>query len=154
MMKSAVLQKRSTGEAAVLGLFSGLWAGLVMAGFLLLAIVLGGAGFRDTLADLSLSDGTGLWIAGLTHLAVSAVYGLAFGLIYVFITQRFRCEIPWWSATTLGAAYGLILWLLAVYILLPGTSYPWRDITPSVLVGAHLVYGLTLGALIYRRPSD
>ena len=153
-MKSAVLQNRSTGEAAVLGLFSGLWAGLVMAGFLLLAIILGGAGFRDTLADFSLSESAGLWIAGLTHLAVSAVYGLAFGLIYVFISQRIGGEIPWWSATALGTAYGLILWLLAVYILLPGTSYTWYEISPSVLVGAHLVYGFTLGALINRRPSD
>jgi hypothetical protein len=153
-MKSAVLQKTSTGEAAVSGLFSGLWAGLVMAGFLLLAIVLGGAGFRKALAGFSPSDGTGLWVAGLTHLAVSAVYGLAFGLIYTFIAQRLRWEITWWLTLALGAAYGLVLWLLAVYILLPGAAYPLSEITPTVLVGAHLVYGLTLGALIYRRQND
>jgi len=154
MMKSAVLQNRSTGEAAVLGLFGGLWAGLVMAGFLLFAIVLGDAGFRDTLAHFSLPEGTGLWIAALSHLAVSAVYGLVYGLIFAFLAERWSWKISWWLALALGAAYGLILWLLAVYILLPGTPYAWHEITPSVLVGAHLVYGLTLGGLIYRRRYD
>lgn len=152
MMKSAVLQKTSTSEAAVLGLFSGLWAGLVMAGFLLLAIVLGGAGFREAIAGFSPSDGTGLWVAAFTHLAVSAVYGLAFGLIYIFIAQRLRWKITWWLALVLGAAYGVILWLLAVYVLLPGTSFLLREISATLFVGAHLVYGVTLSALIYRGP--
>jgi uncharacterized membrane protein YagU involved in acid resistance len=154
MTKSTIAQKTSNGEMAVGGLFNGLWAGLVMSAYLLVAGLLGGSTSVESFTRLSLTESAEPWMATLTHLAVSAVYGLVYGLVYAFITRRWRWEISWWLALALGALYGLILWLLAVNILAPGTVNPLREITPAVLVGAHLVYGLTLGGLIYRARND
>jgi uncharacterized membrane protein YagU involved in acid resistance len=153
MTKSTIAQKMSSGEVAVGGLFSGLWVGLGMSAFLLVASLLGGDSLIESITHLSLTESEQPWIATLTHLAVSTVYGLVFGLIYAFITQRWRLKPSWWLAVALGSLYGLVLWFLAVNILVPGTAYPLREISASVLVGAHLVYGLTLGILTFRRRT-
>ena len=153
MTKSTAAQKTSGGEVAVVGLFSGLWAGLAMSAYLLVVSLLGSKSFVEAFARASLTESAKPWIAVLTHLAVSAVYGLVFGLVYAFLTQRWRWETTWWLALALGALYGLFLWFLAVNILAPGTAYPLRDIPAAVITGAHLVYGLRLGGLLFRRRT-
>jgi hypothetical protein len=154
MTKSTIAQKMSSGEVAVGGLFSGLWAGLAMSAYLLVVSLLGGSTFVESFTRLSLTESAESWVATLTHLAVSAVYGLVYGLVYAFITQRWRWKTSWWLALALGSLYALFLWFMAVNILVPGTAYPLREMPAAVLVGAHLVYGLVLDGLIYRRRYD
>jgi hypothetical protein len=49
-----------------------------------------------------------------------------------------------------GVTYGLALWLLANYVLLPVSASPLREIPALDFVLAHLVYGGALGWGVYR----
>lgn len=81
---------KPTGDYAVDGLFAGFWAGAAMAIFLALVGLVDG---RPPLETIAYFDPTaaGSWLTGaFSHLAVSAIYGLVFGLLLDshFETQR------------------------------------------------------------------
>jgi hypothetical protein len=133
------------GEVAVDGLFAGLLAGLVMAAFLAVTALLR----AETQSDLfsrfypaqAVTPLTGL----LLHLAVSSVYGILFGFIwYLVSTMRHIAPLPG-QVVVLGAVYGVVLLLLAWYILLPASASPLRQLPLWQFGAAHLVYGLILG---------
>lgn len=44
-----------------------------------------------------------------------------------------------------GLLYGLLLWLLAQYVLLPTHETPLATVPPVIFLAAHLIYGIVLG---------
>lgn len=133
-----LVRQRTFTDAALDGLFGGLAGGITMALYLILWGVLAS---RTATAVLALFDGNMQDVAlrgALTHLAVSAVYGLLWGVLRRVLRVRS-------GATLAGAAYGLALFALAAMVLLPLASSPLAEI-PALHFGiAHLVYGATLG---------
>jgi hypothetical protein len=79
-------------------------------------------------------------------MAVSAIYGAMFGLVAQTINRRIP---PWLS----GLIYGLLLYSLARFILLPQMGSPLMEIPASHFAAAHVIYGLILGVLTSRKGS-
>ena len=129
----------SWGDAAVSGLLAGILAGAVMAGFLAAAGFAGGASVADVLSHFGTGAGATPVTGLLTHLAVSGVYGIAWG--YLFRIVRHLIAAPAWLV---GLAYGLLLFLLAQGIFLVGPTL-LTGVPPLQFVIAHAIYGLTLG---------
>jgi hypothetical protein len=141
-------QPQSYADSAIDGLLSGVAAGLAMAIFLVVAGWLSGQGIGATLARFTLEGTPQPATGALTHLAVSGVYGLLFGLA-VRLAGAFRWAPP--TLWLLGAGFGIALWLFASLVFLTGTAVSMPDISAGLLAGSHLVYGVALGALSGRR---
>jgi len=89
-------------------------------------------------------------LAPLAHLGFGAAGGLAYGLA--------RRVVPVVPGALLGIAFGLAVWTVSYKGWIPamGILPPPEDDRPgrpTVMVAAHVVYGLALGWLI-RRPRD
>jgi hypothetical protein len=147
-----VLNRRALGDAAVDGIFGGIQAGLVMLAFLLVAGLASGVTPGRTLALFD-AGGRGSILAGaIGHLGVSAMYGAAFGVLHGvdgrLASHRGRTSIA------LGAAYGVGLWLVAEYVVLPVTSPALGELPLVRFLMAHIIYGFLLGWLVarYQRP--
>jgi ABC-type phosphate transport system permease subunit len=147
MEKATTLTQKHTsaGDAAVSGLFGGLLAGAMMAVFLALAGLLAGLGAGTYLSYFASGENVSPVQGLLTHLAVSGVYGLVFGLGWRFAKGKRFSRVPGWMG---GLAFGILLWVLALAVILPGTSSPLRLLPPLLLAAAHVIYGITLGALV------
>ncbi len=140
-------QKKTIGDVAVDGLLAGMAAGLAMAGVVLVAGLLGGSGAAETLGRFDPgSDGSPV-VGALLHLAVSGLYGVVFALLSRVIGGRFGGPRYGWL---LGAAYGLLVWVVAQFVLLPRLGIALADISPAQLIPAHLIYGIVLGYLLGR----
>jgi hypothetical protein len=140
------------GEAAVEGLFSGVQAGVLMAGVLVMTGLLRGRSPLAILeaftpAPMNPSPLTGLLI----HLAVSGIYGVIFAAIYYLVPRRFTRFSPGWAFLVFGALYGLFLYLAAVLLILPGRLTSLGQIALPDFALAHLLYGLALGGLFFRQ---
>jgi hypothetical protein len=127
-------------DAVINGLFSGVLAGLAM--ILVLALV--GSFTQPKITDLlGLFDPTGNqnnFTGGFAHLAVSAVYGLIFGLLWKLFFPRHR--IPVWIG---GMVFGGLIFVFSELFFSLGSGTTLYQI-PSLLFGiSHLVYGTTLG---------
>lgn len=128
----------SSGDRAVSGLLHGLLAGLPMAAALIVAAVAVGDGWQKAVSVFS-PFGQDAPLQGLLlHLGVSAVYGMLFGLLQPLIPRRLRG----WAA---GLGYGLLLFCVADYVLLPKAHVPMADLPAPALLLGHLIYGLVLG---------
>jgi hypothetical protein len=127
---------------------AGLVAGLVMALFLALTGLLSGTPLLATLGYFD-PGRAGSWLTGaLAHLAVSAIYGLIFGLLLrlVIAIRPSLWRLPWlW-----GAVYGLMLLGLARGVVLTAVASPLVHIAAWQLGLAHLLYGLVLGLWLSR----
>ena len=141
-------EARSTGDAAVEGLLAGFAAGVFMALYLVLTGLVSGSAPAQTLARFNPGSSDSPLSGALMHMAVSGVYGALYGILYQNILRHlFRNRVPGWLA---GAAYGIVLFVFATIVLLPGNNSPLREI-PALQFGiAHLLYGLVLGALTDR----
>jgi hypothetical protein len=146
----------STGDAAVDGLFGGLLAGVLMAVYLALArlirLLAQGSGPDAALAGFSSLAGASPLLGLLTHLAVSAVYGLIFGLgcsVFSHYLAHWKKPPPFWFSALIGLLYGLALFLLAWTVILPAVGGPLAGFSQGHLAAGHLLYGLALG--IYTR---
>lgn len=131
-------RNRTMTDAALDGLFGGLAGGVTMALYLILWGWI--AGWTPA-AVLGLFDGNmqGVALRGaLTHLAVSGVYGLVWGLL----PRVLRVQT---GASLAGAIYGLVLFALAATVLLPIANSPLAEIPALHFALAHLIYGATLG---------
>jgi len=131
------------GNTAVDGLLAGLVGGAAMALFLAAAGWLAGVSPLTTLAYFDPAQ-TGSWLTGLlAHLAVSAIYGVVFGLL-LGIVGRIRPSALrglWlW-----GIGYGLALWLLGLGMVLTAVGAPLAQIPAWEFAMAHLLYGLAAG---------
>lgn len=145
--KAEAARPAGLGDAAVDGMLNGVMAGIFMALFLALATLAAG---KVPWSVLETFDATGKSspVMGLVlHLAVSAVYGTIFGLLWKLLRPALAGRIPSWLA---GAAFGLALFAMAEFVLLPGARTGLRDIPTLVFGAAHLIYGLVLGGLLAR----
>jgi hypothetical protein len=100
------------------------------------SILLGAAAMETT------PIGTAFIIGSLVHLALSAAYGLIYGLI----NARFSTETQtnWGRQAGLGLLFGAILWLVNFQII-ARILYPWFLTTPQFLQ-------LLLHALFFGLP--
>lgn len=86
--KSLMRARRSAGDAAVDGLLNGAVAGAAMAIYLLIISVATGASLAATLSAFDLDQGVSPVRGAVIHLAVAAIYGMVFSLIYRMIERR------------------------------------------------------------------
>ncbi len=77
-------------------------------------------------------------------MAVSGVDGMLFRLGWRFAQGKPFGRVPGWMA---GLAFGILLWILAQAVILPGTDSSLRSIPPGLFAVPHGVYGIALGAL-------
>jgi len=130
-------------DAVVDGLFGGLLAGAGMLAFLIAADLSAGNPAVQTLARFGIPGQTVSPLASLLlHLGVSSVYGIVYGLLINVLPRRYRAALPGWLW---GVLFGLLIWVLADLVLLPGSDSPLMEIPPVVFALSHVVYGLILG---------
>ncbi len=144
--------RSSSGDAAVDGVLHGVGAGIVMALYLIVIGMVAGAGLAATLSAFDLGQGTSPVRGALIHLAVSAIYGMLFGLLYRLI-GRSR-SIGQGGSLIVGLVYGLLLWLITQIAFAAGISVALSSLPAVHLAVAHGLYGLTLGRLMGRAPAE
>lgn len=145
--QALTLKQASAGETAVDGLFSGLGAGLVMVVYMVLVGLFMRESPGQLLARFSAGDTGSPWAGLLSHLAVSGIYGLVFGLFATLFLRRWPRRETGWLA---GLVYGLALFLVGEFVILPGVQSPLLQIPMALFAVAHLIYGFMLGALVVR----
>jgi len=143
-------RRQTAGDAAVDGLLAGAAAGIAMAVYLVVAGLLAGEGPAVVLArfDPSGAGAASPLIGAVMHLAVSAVYGLLFGLICRLIGRDRLAGRA--TGALMGLVYGLALLLVAQGLALISTEVPLREISTVHFAVAHMIYGLGLGWLVAR----
>ena len=146
---SPSVQNKSIGDTAVNGLIGGIGAGLVMALLLLIAGFLNGEAPTTVFQRLDPINANSWMVGVLTHLAVSAVYGLIFGLILMGLV-RVRPSLARFG-WLIGLIYGLVLYAIARTALLSGIDSGMAQFTAVHLFISHAVYGLVLGFIIGRQ---
>lgn len=130
-------------DALVNGLLSGILAGAVMLIFLFLVGLSGGESLTDTLLRFAIPGRPAHPMTSLLiHLGMSSVYGAIYGLLYKLLPRVPKAGLARWLS---GAIFGLLLYLFAILALLPNFDSSLADISSSVFLTAHLVYGLVLG---------
>ena len=137
--------RSSTGDTAVDGLLHGVGAGIVMAIYLIVIGLLTGAGLAATLSAFDLGQGTSPLRGALIHLAVAAIYGILFSLIYRLI-GRGR-SIGRGGNVIIGLAYGLLLWLITQIAFAAGVNVAPSSLPTLHFAVAHALYGIVLGWL-------
>ena len=146
---TSTYQQKSLGDTAVDGLLAGIGAGLVMALFLLLIGLLNGDLATAVFGRFDPGQNQ-QWLTGLViHLAVSSIYGIVFGLLYLVLI-RIR---PSWARFSwlLGLAYGLLLYGVVQTVLAMGVDSGLVQFTAVILLLAHAIYGLVLGIILGRK---
>ena len=125
------------------GIFNGLLAGVMMALYMALAgLVVGGSNW----AFMGYLDITHSGVPGqviLTHLAISAAYGVIYGLVRRLTRLDQQNLLPRWLA---GVTYGLLLWTISIAWILPKDHFVLSPLPAGYLLFAHLIYGLVLGS--------
>ena len=142
-------RRRTAGDAAAEGLLAGVGAGLVMAAYLVMAGLVAGDGPVRTLARFDPAAAASPLTGALIHLAVSAVYGLLFGVIYRLVGRGRLAGTA--AGVWLGLAYGLALLVAAQGLTLTGAGAALREIPAIHFAVAHLIYGAVVGWLVARR---
>jgi uncharacterized membrane protein YagU involved in acid resistance len=140
----------SAGDSAVDGLSGGLLAGLLMAAFLVIVAWIGGEGPAQFLARFDLQATPTPLVGGLIHLALSGVYGIAYGLAFWLLLRRGLAGKSIWVGALAGAMYGLLLWLAADLILLPAANSPLQAVPGWAFALGHVFFGALLGAWVLR----
>jgi hypothetical protein len=144
--------RSSIGDAAVDGLLNGVIAGVVMAIYLLVSGVLTSAGLAATLSAFDLGQGTSPVRGALIHLAVAAIYGMVFSLLFRLL-GRGR-SIGRGGNVFIGLAYGLLLWAITQIAFATGINVALSSLPTVHLAVAHLVYGAALGWLAGRPRAE
>lgn len=75
----------------------------------------------------------------IVHMMVSAVIGIIFVMIWRTIRGSKGAEV------LAGLIYGLILWAVMTFILLPIVGSPMAKVTGGWFFAAHLMFGIVLG---------
>ena len=120
MMDTKSMSAKSTtaSDAVIDGLVAGVISGVVMLAFILIAEFV----FSDVSPSQTLSwfvperTQTPLF-GGLIHIAISAIYGMVFGWIWNLVRDRLPWRLPAWL---LGLAYSMAIFLLGIWVILPG----------------------------------
>ena len=135
-------------DAAVDGLLNGVVAGVAMAIYLVVSGVLTGAGLAATLSAFDLGQGASPVRGALIHLAVAAIYGMVFSLLYRLI-GRGR-PIGRGGTVSMGVTFGLLLWLITQIAFAAGINVALSNLPAVHLAVAHVIFGAALGWLTGR----
>lgn len=139
---SSTLPKRlQWGNAAVDGLIAGAVAGVPMLGYLLLTSGAAPADLLNRFAANSMTLSPFLSLVG--HLAVSAIYGMLFSLIWRTLRGGARRSMR----VIGGLVYGLSLFAVAEWIILPALQSPLLGLPTVHWALAHVIYGIVLGLM-------
>jgi hypothetical protein len=139
----------TTGDVAIDGLLAGIGAGIVMIGYLVIAGLVTGAKPAIILGRFDPGDAANPITGLLSHLAVAGVYGVLFGIGWRPAKRlKLFARLPDWLV---GSVFGLALFAVAATLLLPGTGSPLRAFPAIHFAVAHVLYGVSLGALISRQ---
>jgi hypothetical protein len=144
--------RSSIGDAAVDGLLNGVAAGIVMAMYLILIGVVTGGGVTTILSAFDLGQGTSPVRGVLIHLAVAAIYGIVFSLLYRLLGRR--KSIGRSGNVMIGLAYGLLLWLITQIAFATGINVALSSLPTAHLAVAHAIYGAVLGWLTGRARME
>jgi len=145
------MKSKTIGDAAIDGLLAGIVAGLVMILFLLVTRILNGGSLAEVIGRFDPSGSNNLVTGALAHLAVSAIYGAIFGLLFiVLIRLRPTLRRFGWLA---GLIYGLLLYAIALGAFSAGIDSGLADYSAPVLLISHALYGLVAGFLVGRKWS-
>ena len=141
-------RRRAIGDVVVDGLLSGLLAGGAMGVFLVAAGLISGVGPGQVLGRFDPAGDASPLTGALMHLAVSGLYGVGLALVLHLLGGRWADwrRYGW----LLGAGYGLVVWVVAQFVLLPSLGIALADISPALFIPAHLVYGVVLGYVFGR----
>jgi hypothetical protein len=148
--KRLALSERKMSDAALDGLFGGLAGGVAMAIYLVLWGVTAGQGLGAVLGLFDPNERGVALTGALTHLAVAAVYGIVFGMIWWALRRVLRVGFAAWLV---GAIYGLALLVVAKLVVLPAGGSMLAEIPTQHFAIAHLIYGAVLGATSARIGS-
>lgn len=150
MEKTRSLREMRVGDAAVEGLLNGIIAGLVM-GVVVIAIeMVAGANPFQVLTYFSVAADASPLLGLFTHVAVSGIYGVIFGIAAMLIARQIRVSSNLGVWLGVGIVYGLLILGIAKAIVLPQTTSPLRDLPIWAFGIAHIVYGVALGWLTHR----
>jgi len=140
--------KESSKNLAVDGLLFGLVGGIAMAVILLAFALISGEAPATLLARFGTGNSTSPLQGLLSHLAVSATYGLLFGTVFWPLLKRLSSpkQFAWLG----GIVYAVLLLLLSQFVLLPSAHSPLLQIPFWEWAAGHLVYGMVLGYLFAR----
>lgn len=149
---TANVRDKTASDALIDGLLAGIGAGAAMVLLLLLTGLLGGGEAASIGIILSRFDplGAGNPMTGLfTHIAVSAIYGLLFGLILLILARLWAPvrRLGW----LVGLVYGLVLYGIARGAFSAGVDSGLAQFPTTILLSAHVLYGLVLGLLTGRK---
>ena len=146
---TAPMKSKTIGDAAIDGLLAGIVAGVVMVLLLLVTGALSGDSLVTVLERFDPVGSYNLSTGLLTHLAVSAIYGAIFGLLFLVLV-RLRPSLSrfGWLA---GLFYGLVLYAIAQVGISAGADTGLADYSSTVLLLAHAVYGLVTGFATGRK---
>lgn len=145
----SVFPKKGIGDRAVDGLLAGIGAGVVMAIFLLAVGFFSSESPATVLSRFDPVNASSMVTGLLTHLAVSAIYGVIFGLL-VWLIEQFRSSLLRFG-WLVGLLYGMVLYAIAQGAFWAGVDSGLMQFTAVVLFLAHVVYGLVLGLLLRRK---
>lgn len=115
-----------------------------LAGGLVFGLMMQAMGMIPMVAGLVGSDAVA--VGWLVHLAISVALGLGFAAV---LGGRLR---SWGAAVGLGAAYGLVWWVLGALIAMPARmGMPLLNVDDMALQSlmGHLVFGVILGAVAF-----
>ena len=153
MDKTGQISRNKSGVSnlAVDGLIYGLISGAAMVLSLAALALLSGETPGAYLEHFSAAGLTSPLQGLLSHLAVSAIYGVIFGaLIWPLLVHFSSSKIIGWLG---GAVYAVLLLFLAQTAILPGTGSPLGQIPLWQWALGHLIYGLVLGSLFARKSA-
>ena len=150
--KSLMRAHRSVGDAAVDGLLNGLIAGSIMTIYIALIGVTMGTNLAAVLSAFDLGQGTSPVRGVLIHLAIAAIDGMIFSLIYRLIEQH--RTVGQGGSVLIGLVYGLLLWSIAQVAITAGINDSLGSLPVVHLVVAHVIYGVTLGCMARRRWAE
>lgn len=138
------------GDAAVEGLMFGILAGIVMGAFVLAVEFVAGKAPGTVLGYFDAGSQASPMIGSFTHIAVSGIYGVVFGVVYLVSSRILgaRSSLGMWLL--LGAVYGALIFGIAEGIVLPRTNSPLRELPVWVFATAHVLYGVALAWLTGR----
>src|SRR6266542_2991858 len=81
-------------------------------------------------------------VGSLIHLVVSALLGALFGIL----TRRvLRLTSDFWTPVLAGLIYGMLIWLVAYFVVLPLLNPALLDLYAPAFIVQHLVYGMVTG---------
>lgn len=143
--------KEGIGNLAVDGLIYGLVGGVAMYLFMAAVSIISRDGLGNLLGRFSVGGLTTPLQGLLGHLAVSAIYGLLFGVLIWPVLRRISTRpISGWIG---GLVYAGCLFLLAQLTILPMTDSPLGEIPAWHFALGHAVYGLVLGGMFSRKAT-